>query len=74
MHILPGEHASETVDPGTAVMIPLISITEASGSRSGQAGDKTSNILHRLADRNCLVIKVSCHDDPHRAVPGQQYL
>ena len=62
VHVLPGEHAPEAVDPGAAVMIPRDHHHRCIRQSGIQPCDETVKHFHCLSGRHCLIVDISRYD------------
>ena len=69
IHVLPGEHAPEAVDPGTAVMIPRDHHHRCIRQSGIQPCNKAVKHLYRLRRRHCLIVDISRYDHCLRLFP-----
>ena len=69
VHVLPGEHAPEAVDPGAAVMIPGDHHHRCIRQSGIQPCDETIKHFHCLSGRHCLIVDISRYDHCLRLFP-----
>ena len=73
IHILPGEHASEAVDPGTAVMIPADQHDSHIQKSGAQAADKMVKYFNCLRRRDRFVIDIPGNQDRVRPLLNRKF-